>query len=80
MSHHDLIVDNRPILVSQQEIDKRRYANEITMGSFAVDNIPMNPDTQHFFRDYVEGRIATNEDLVNLLHEYYSEIVKLTKP
>lgn len=62
MSSHDSVVDDRPILVSQQEIDKRRCINEFTMGSFAVDNIPVNPDTQHFFRDYVEGRIATNEE------------------
>ena len=80
MSSHDSVVDDRPILVSQQEIDKRRCINEFTMGSFAVDNIPVNPDTQHFFHDYVEGRIATNEELKNLLHQHYSKIAKLTKP
>lgn len=79
MSDYDLIAGNRPILVSEAEIAKRRRADAFTAASFAVDNIPANPDTEHFFRDYVEGRIATNNDLINLLHEHYSKIAKLSE-
>lgn len=44
------ITDDRPILVSQQEIEKRRRITASTLASFAVDNIPINPDTQHIFK------------------------------
>ena len=33
------ITDDRPILVSQEEIEKRRRINFDTLGSFAVDNM-----------------------------------------
>ncbi len=72
--------DDRPVLVSEAEIAKRRHSNALTAGSFAVDNIPANPDTQHLFDDFVEGRIATNEELTQLLHAHYSKIAKLSKP
>lgn len=32
------ITDDRPILVSQQEIEKRRRITSSTLASFAVDN------------------------------------------
>lgn len=67
-------VDDRPVLMSQTEIDKRRFINADTLASFAVDNIPINPDTQHIFRDFVEGRIATSKEVKELLHAYYSEL------
>lgn len=79
MSDYDLRVDDRPILVSQQEIAKRRHADAITAGSFAVDNISMSSDTKHLFCDYVEGRIATNKDLVSLLHAHYSKLAALDR-
>ncbi len=68
------IVDVRPILVSQQEIEKRRRISAITSASFAVDNIPINPDTQHIFKDFLEGKIATNEEVTALLHAHYTKI------
>ena len=72
--------DDRPILVSEAEIAKRRHSNAFTAGSFAVDNIPANPDTQHLFDDFVEGRITTNEELIQLLHAHYSKIINPPKP
>lgn len=68
------IFDNRPILVSRQEIEKRKRINADTLASFAVDNIPVNPDTQHIFDDFVEGRIATNKEVKELLHAHYTEL------
>lgn len=68
------IFDNRPILVSRQEIEKRKRINADILASFAVDNIPVNPDTQYIFEDFVEGRIATNEEVGELLHAYYTEL------
>lgn len=72
--------DDRPILVSQAEIAKRRCINAFTAGSFAVDNIPVNPDTQHIFDDFVEGRIDTSKEVKQLLHAHYSKIAKLSEP
>lgn len=69
------LVANRPVLVSHAEIANRRQADALTAASFAVDNIPANPDTQYLFRDYVEGRIATNQELTKLLHEHYSKML-----
>ena len=68
------IVDDRPILVSQKEIEKRRRINSDTLGSFAVDNIPVNPDTQHIFKDFEEGKIATSKEVKVLLHAHYTKI------
>ncbi|MGP5120868.1 antitoxin VbhA family protein [Psychrobacter sp. Marseille-P5312] len=68
------IVDDRPILVSRQEIEKRRRINFDTLGSFAVDNIPVNPDTQHIFQDFEEGKIATSEEVKALLHAHYTKV------
>ena len=68
------IFDNRPILVSRQEIEKRKRINADILASFAVDNIPVNPDTQYIFEDFVEGRIATNEEVGELLYAYYTEL------
>lgn len=68
------IVDDRPILVSRQEIEKRRRINFDTLGSFAVDNIPVNPDTQHIFQDFEEGKIATSKEVKALLHAHYTKI------
>jgi len=51
------VADDRPILVSQKEIEKRCYINGDTLASFAVDN----PDTRHIFKDFVEGKITKNE-------------------
>ena len=69
------ITDDRPILVSKQEIEKRRRINFDTLGSFAVDNIPINPDTQHIFQDFEEGKIATSKEVKALLHAHYTKIV-----
>ena len=68
------IIDDRPILVSQQEIAKRRRINSDTLASFAVDNIPVNPDTQHIFEDFMEGRIATSKEVKELLHAHYTKL------
>lgn len=68
------IIDDRPIIVSQQEIEKRRRINFDTLASFAVDNIPVNPDTQHIFKDFEEGRIATSKEVKALLHAHYTKI------
>lgn len=68
------ITDDRPILVSQQEIEERRYIMAITSGSFAVDNLPINPDTQHIFKDYEEGRIATIKEVEALLYAHYTKV------
>lgn len=68
------IVDDRPILVSRQEIEKRRRINFDTLGSFAVDDIPVNPDTQHIFQDFEEGKIATSKEVKALLHAHYTKV------
>ena len=68
------IVGDRPILVSRQEIEKRRRINSDTLSSFAIDNIPVNPDTQHFFKDFEEGKIATSKEVKALLHAHYTKI------
>lgn len=68
------ITDDRPILVSQQEIEERRRIMALTSASFAVDNLPVNPDTQHIFKDYKEGRIATIEEVKALLHAHYTKV------
>ena len=46
------IIDEHPILISQKEIKKRCRITASTLASFAVDNIPINPDTQHIFKDF----------------------------
>ncbi|MFK3990027.1 antitoxin VbhA family protein [Psychrobacter sp. NPDC064578] len=69
------IIYDRAVLVSQDEIAKRRHANAITAGSFSVGNFSVNPDTQHIFEDFVEGRIATIEEVYELLHAHYTELV-----
>ncbi len=68
------IIDDRPILVSQKEIEKRRRINASTLASFAVNNIPINPDTQHIFKDFEEGKIATSKEVKTLLHAHYTKI------
>ncbi|MGP5101455.1 hypothetical protein ACTXMV_08930 [Psychrobacter celer] len=68
------IVDDRPILVSRQEIEKRRRINFDTLGSFAVDDIPVNPNTQHIFQDFEEGKIATSKEVKALLHAHYTKV------
>lgn len=69
--------DDRPILVSDAEIAKRRRMNADTLASFALSELPpANPDTRHIFDDWVEGRIATIEEVTQMLHEHYSEISK----
>lgn len=71
--------DDRPVLVSQAEIEERRRIGAWIRGSHAVDNLHANPDTQHIFKDYEEGRIATTEEVTQLLHEHYSKIAKLSE-
>jgi hypothetical protein len=68
------IIDDRPILVSQAEIAKRRRINAATAGSFALGNFPVNPHTQHIFEDFVEGKIVTSKEVKELLHAYYTEL------
>lgn len=68
--------DDRPILVSPEEVEKRRQIGAWIRGSHAVDNLHANPDTLHIFNDYEEGRIATHEEVVQLLHAHYSLISK----
>ncbi|WP_201510407.1 antitoxin VbhA family protein [Psychrobacter alimentarius] len=71
---------NKPVLVSEAEIANRRRINAETLASFALSDLPpANPETQHIFDDWVEGRIATNEEVVQLLHEHYSTVVKNEK-
>ncbi|GAA0800885.1 hypothetical protein GCM10009110_09890 [Psychrobacter piscatorii] len=72
--------DDRPILVSQAEIEERRRISAWIRGSHAVDNLHANPDTQYLFDDFVEGRIATTEEVNQLLHAHYSKIANLSKP
>ena len=71
--------DDHPILVSDSEIAKRKHINAWIRGSHAVDNLHANPDTLHIFKDYEEGRIATTEEVKQLLHEHYSTIAKLSE-
>lgn len=66
--------DDRPVLVSEAEIARRRRTNADALSSFAVDNIPVNPDTQHIFNDYAAGRIATTKEVKELLHAHYSNL------
>tara|TARA_R110000765_G_scaffold171466_1_gene276388 strand:- start:338 stop:499 length:162 start_codon:yes stop_codon:yes gene_type:complete len=47
----------------------------LTSASFAVDNLPVNPDTQHIFKDYKEGRIATIKEVIALLHAHYTKVI-----
>ena len=61
------------IQVSQEEIAKRRNIQRLVLGSIAVDNSPINPDTRYIFNDFVEGRIATIEEAKAQLMEYYSQ-------
>ena len=68
------ITDNRPILVSQQEIEKRRRITASTLASFAVDNIPVNPNTQHIFKDFEEGKTSINKQEKALLHAHYTKV------
>ncbi|MGP5179291.1 antitoxin VbhA family protein, partial [Psychrobacter aquimaris] len=70
----EITVDNRPILVSQKEIENRRRISSDGLADFAVDNIPINPDTRHIFNDYVEGRIATIEEVESLLDAHYTKV------
>lgn len=65
--------NNRPIFISQEEIESQRRTHSDALVNFAVDNIPINPDTQHIFNDYVEGRILTTKEVKELLHAYYSD-------
>ena len=67
------LIDDRAILVSQAEIAKRRHANTMTAGIFSVGNFPINPNTQHIFEDFVEGRTATIEEVYELLHAHYTK-------
>ena len=62
------------IQVSQEEIAKRRNIQRLVLGSIAVDNSPINPDTRYIFNDFVEGRIATIEEAKAKLIKYYSQI------
>ena len=68
--------DDRAVLVSKEEIEKRRQMGAWIRGSHAVDNLHANPDTQYIFKDFEEGRIATADEVKQLLHEHYSEISK----
>lgn len=68
------IIYDRPILVSQKEIEKHHRINSDTLGSFAVDNIPVNPDTQRIFKDFEEGKISTNKEVKALLHAHYTKV------
>jgi len=68
------ITDDLPVIVSQQEIEKRRRINFDTLGSFAVDNIPVNPATQRIFQDFEEGKIATSKEVKALLHAHYTKV------
>ena len=61
------------IQVSQEEIAKRRNIQRLVLGSIAVDNSPINPDTRYIFNDFVEGRIATIEEAKAKLMGYYSQ-------
>jgi hypothetical protein len=45
----------------------------LVLGSIAVDNSPINPDTRYIFNDFVEGRIATIEEAKAQLTGYYSQ-------
>lgn len=69
-----LAIDDRPIIVSEQEVEKHRRINAYTRASFAVDNLPVDPDTQHIFEDFVEGSIATNKEVKELLHTHYNKL------
>lgn len=62
------------VKVSQEEIAKRRNIQRLVLGSIAVDNSPINPETRYIFNDFVEGRIATIEEAKAKLIKYYSQI------
>jgi len=72
--------DDRPILVSQAEIEERRRISAWIRGSHNVDNLHANPDTQHIFDDFANGKIATSKEVKELLHAHYSAIANLSKP
>lgn len=63
-------MNDKPVFVSQVEIEKWWRISLWISGSHAVDNFHANPDRQHIFDDFVEGLIATNEEVVQLLHEH----------
>lgn len=66
-------INNKPILISKEEIENRRRTHLDALANFAVDNIPVNPDTQHIFNDYVEGKTLTTKEVKELLHAHYTK-------
>jgi len=69
-----LFNNDHSTLVSQEEIENRRRTHSDALANFAVDNIPVNPETQHIFNNYVEGRIATTKEVKELLHAHYTKV------
>lgn len=63
----------RRIKISSEEVTKRRRIQRHSLGSFAVDNLPMNPETRFLFNDYVEGKIATKKEVKDVLIAYYTQ-------
>lgn len=45
----------------------------MVIGSIAVDNSPINPETRYIFNDFVEGKIATIEEAKAKLMGYHSQ-------
>ena len=44
------------------------------LANFAVDNIPINPNTKHIFDDYIEGRIVTSTEVKDQLCIHYTKV------
>ncbi|MDE4455232.1 hypothetical protein [Psychrobacter sp. DAB_AL62B] len=65
---------SKNVKVSQEEIAKRRILYKHVLGSIGVGDSPINPNTRHIFNDFVEGRIATTEEVREKLIKYYSQI------
>lgn len=53
-------LEYQKIKVSEEEGARRRNIQQHSLGSFSVDNLPLNPETRYLFNDFVEGRIATS--------------------
>lgn len=58
--------------MTEAEITKRKQAQTTTRAIFAVDNLTPNPETQHIFDDYADGKLATVDEAIKALDKHYN--------
>lgn len=58
--------------MTENEITKRKQAQTTTRAIFAVDNLAPNPETQHIFNYYANGKLATVEEAIKALDQHYN--------